>query len=133
MVRNSMSVEEEWFKDYFGNPENLFARRPFITMNMLKYILLYNEYIPASWSENYLSVIKLLRRTNTVQALRRSGSIYQLKNITDIDQNGKIITNTQSSIYFTRELTEIDVGNIKPYIQDHVEDLKSFRKAAFRL
>lgn len=133
MVRNSMAVEEEWFKDYFGNPENLFARRPFITMNMLKYILLYNEYIPASWSENYLSVIKLLRRTNTVQALRRSGSIYQLKNITDIDQNGKIITNTQASIYFTRELTEIDVGNIKPYIQDHIEDIKSFRKAAFHL
>lgn len=130
MFRDSKSDLDLWFMDYFSDESNLFVKHPFITVNMIYYIL-ETEDVPENWKKEKYSIFRRLSRGGVISAVKTLGNnkvTYQLKNAENIDTNGRIETSKSVLVYSTRSFNDEDRQNIRVYIQEHVDQLKSMRK-----
>ena len=110
MYRASMTDEEEWFLDYFGNRSNLLAATPIISKSAFLYIISAHPEIPSErWRENAAHMFREAVRRGHLKAVKReSGTSIQFTDSFGVTTMGDVFRlNKSDTLYITRDFEEM--------------------------
>jgi hypothetical protein len=138
MFLSGLTDLEEWFITHFENPENLGARSPVVTQEMVVYVLETSERMMNSkWRENPEEAIRELKKRGMMRSIRTKGSATltrQLTGFPNISNHGVHYTDKiRAAVYTTRDhglYNEEDNTMLKQCLANNVESIVMWRKAS---
>lgn len=110
MYRASMTDEEEWFLDYFGNRSNVLSATPIISKSAFLYIINTHPEIPSErWRENAAHIFRdAIRRGHLKTVKRESGTNLQFMESYGVTAIGEIYKlNKSDTLYISRDFEEM--------------------------
>lgn len=132
---------EAWFITHFENPENISARSPVVTKEMILYALqTSDEMIQSKWAQDPEDAFRELRRRGLVRSIRVRGNMTltrQLVGFPNVNSHGLQVTEKGKFAVFTcREHNEFNFSDndfLKECLQKNVDSIVEWRNKSIKL